>query len=48
VSAGNVDEIARMLAIERGNQLSGVEIGEGYDLHLRKADFHDRGNAAQL
>jgi hypothetical protein len=34
----HVEQIARMLAIERGNELASIEVREGYDRHLRKAE----------
>jgi len=34
----DVEEIARMLPVEGGDNLSGIEIGEGDEAHFRKAE----------
>src|SRR3546814_12389214 len=38
VEVEDVEKVARVLAVERGGDLSGVEIGERDDLHLRIAE----------
>src|SRR5208283_3923917 len=37
--APNVEEIARMLAIKRRNNLAGVKVCETYDRHVGKTEF---------
>ena len=46
----DVEQVARMLAVEGGDDLAGIEIGEGEHLHLGKAEGGLDGgrDAAQL